>query len=338
MVERFVFLSCSRAHSFALFAIPLFCFCLVRCQLLVGYLKLGGNWRMESPPVGSVPEAQDGSAWEYGAVVTRRRSSAVSDGSTGRWLRRHVEKVAVVSDWFTGSWLRLHVGKVAEVSDGSCLPKTLMGSLDAGSVVTWGWVPLSLMDLRGEGPVQGSGETSVLCFLFFPSCHSHLCKVVLRGLSQVPREALRNVCRCDAVHFDGWTGRRLRCHAKVGSGICVMSVLFAIFPCEELPTTLCWFFQAQAPSGKCLRPSPWSPSASRQGPSLRRTMSSRSLVSSWTPPTSAFFNFKSVSPALCAVSWVFRASLAVTCSLLFAPGSALLSLTLTCNLPIPLLW
>ena len=61
-------------------------------------------------------------------------------------------------------------GEGAEVSDGSCVPKILMGSPDVGSVVTWGWVPLSLMDLRGEGPVQGSGETSLLrCFLFFLS-------------------------------------------------------------------------------------------------------------------------------------------------------------------------
>ena len=40
---------------------------------------------------------------------------------------------------------------------------------------------------------------------------------------------MENVCRCDAAHIDGWTGRRLRRYAKVGSGICVMSVLFAIF-------------------------------------------------------------------------------------------------------------
>ena len=40
---------------------------------------------------------------------------------------------------------------------------------------------------------------------------------------------MENVCHCDAVHFDGWTGSRLRGHAKVGSGICVMSVLSAIF-------------------------------------------------------------------------------------------------------------
>ena len=40
---------------------------------------------------------------------------------------------------------------------------------------------------------------------------------------------MENACHCDAVHFVGWSGRRLLCHAKVGSGICVMSVLFAIF-------------------------------------------------------------------------------------------------------------
>ena len=59
---------------------------------------------------------------------------------------------------------------------------------------------------------------------------------------------MENACQCVAVHLVGWTGRRLRCHVKVGSGICAMSALSAIFLCKEVPTTLRWFFQVLAPS------------------------------------------------------------------------------------------
>ena len=51
--------------------------------------------------------------------------------------------------------------------------KVLMGSLRAGSVVTFGVSQLfsflkSLIDLRGEGSVQGTLDTSVLCCFWFP--------------------------------------------------------------------------------------------------------------------------------------------------------------------------
>ena len=64
-------------------------------------------------------------------------------------------------------WLRRHVGKGSEVFGGSkrrfchCVPKSQIP--EVGSVVTWGGVSLSLMDLRGEGSVQ---SLRAVLFLF----------------------------------------------------------------------------------------------------------------------------------------------------------------------------
>ena len=75
--------------------------------------------------------------------------------------------------------------------------KVLMGSLRAGSVVTRRGVLQflkSLMDLRGEGSVQGSGETSVLCcFCFF-----FVSLALVQGCFGWPR-----AWRCYAT--DGWS-------------------------------------------------------------------------------------------------------------------------------------
>ena len=68
----------------------------------------------------------------------------VCDGLTSTSLRRHFVEG---SDGFTESWL--------------CRHKWCFAVLQ---------FLMSLMDLRGEGSVQDSGETSVLCcFCFFPS-------------------------------------------------------------------------------------------------------------------------------------------------------------------------
>ena len=36
-------------------------------------------------------------------------------------------------------------------------------------------------------------------------------------------------CQCVIVHLVGWSGRRFRCHVKVGSGICAMSASLPLF-------------------------------------------------------------------------------------------------------------
>ena len=63
-------------------------------------------------------------------------------------------------------------------------------------------------------------ETSVLyCFffVFLPSCHSHLCKDGLRGLSQMPREALRTVA---VTESRGRSCRRLKGNRPVLEPMC----------------------------------------------------------------------------------------------------------------------
>ena len=88
-----------------------------------------------------------------GVIVKRRwllrasspppHCSEVSDGSAGRWLRRHVRRVLK-----------------------------------------------SLMDLLGEGSVQGSGEPPSCVVFVFPPCHSHCgwmyCVAAARCLEKLP--------------------------------------------------------------------------------------------------------------------------------------------------------
>ena len=93
----------------------------------------------------------------------------------------------------------------------------------------------------------------------------------------------------------GWTGWHL-CHEL----------------CKVVPATLCWFFHVRVPFGSCLRTSSWPLSASCQGPSLRRIFATAVTVIKLDTLTSAFFNFKSVRPALCA--WFDVSCLSCSCA------------------------
>ena len=112
--------------------------------------------------------------------------------------------------------VRCHVGMGSVVCDGltsTCFVvimwKVLMGSLRAGSVVTRRGVLQflqflkSLMDLRGEGSVQGSGETSVLCcFLLF----LRVTRTRARMYCVATARAWGSVAGCcDCYATDGWS-------------------------------------------------------------------------------------------------------------------------------------
>ena len=111
--------------------------------------------------------------WQLGNGVTASGKCSCSSGRIclGIWCCH--EESSAASDGFSGSCSVFTCGRVPKSLMAlkrrfcRCVPKSLMGSPDAGSVVTWRGAPLSLMDLRGESSVQGSGETSVLCCFCF---------------------------------------------------------------------------------------------------------------------------------------------------------------------------
>ena len=89
---------------------------------------------------GSIPTASTNSdrelVWWY--------APEVPDGFNGRWLRRHGERGPEVSKRPAGRWLCRHVERCPEGLDrllevGSVVTvlRSLMGSEEDGSVVTW---------------------------------------------------------------------------------------------------------------------------------------------------------------------------------------------------------
>ena len=135
---------------------------------------------MESPPDGSVPAAQDVSALEFGAVVTRRGVTEylmgfLEDGSVVTWRRVPKSLMALkrrfcrcVPKALLGSpevWLRRHVGRGPAVSDGSSgrrfFPR-LRGNLRAVLFLFSSFVSLVLVNGCTLWPQPGASGSVVI--------------------------------------------------------------------------------------------------------------------------------------------------------------------------------
>ena len=195
---------------------------------------------------------------------------------------------------------------------------TLMGCLEDGSVVTWGEVLKRLMVFTGNA------GCCVPCILM--GCVEQSCSCCWFGWNSLS-------LRCCAFGWVVWRTSPPSCEGWFWH-LSHESSLPLSFPVEIVPATLRWFFQVQAPSGRCLRTFSWTLSASYPGPSLRRFFATAVAIIKLDTMTPAYLNFKSVRPAGCVATRCARVSLALafTCSRLSAPGPTLLSVPLACTL------